>query len=73
MKDIVNVLLARRGQGIKQIQHISSDAWMEWRVRTERHVVRTDDAWSVWSPDSMARRPNGWNSDRWASGRLTGN
>jgi hypothetical protein len=41
----------------------------QWRVRTERHVVRTDDAWSVWSPDGMARRPDGLNSDRWASGR----
>jgi hypothetical protein len=25
MKDKVNVLLARRGQGIKQIQHISNE------------------------------------------------
>jgi hypothetical protein len=41
----------------------------QWRVRTERHVVRTDDAWSVWSANGMARRPDGWNSDRWASGR----
>jgi hypothetical protein len=45
----------------------------QWRVQTERHVVRKDDAWSVWSPNSMARRPDGWNSDRWSSGRLTGN
>jgi len=28
------------------------------------HVVRTDDAWSVWRSDGMVRRP-----DRWASGR----
>jgi hypothetical protein len=26
------------------------------------HVVRTDDAWSDWRPDGMARRPNVWNS-----------
>jgi hypothetical protein len=25
-------------------------------------VVRTYDAWSIWRPDGMARRPNGWNS-----------
>jgi hypothetical protein len=41
----------------------------QWRVRTERHVVRMDDAWFVWSPDGMARRPDGWNGDRWTSGR----
>jgi hypothetical protein len=34
----------------------------QWRVRTKMHVVRTDDAWSDWRPDGMARRPNGWNS-----------
>jgi hypothetical protein len=27
----------------------------QWRVRSEMHVVRTDDAWSDW-------RPDGWNS-----------
>jgi hypothetical protein len=26
------------------------------------HVVRTDDAWSDWHPDSMARRSDVWNS-----------
>jgi len=41
----------------------------QWRVRTERYVAWTDDAWSVWSPDGMARRPDVWNSDRWTSGR----
>jgi hypothetical protein len=34
----------------------------QWRVRTEVHVVRTDDAWSDWRPDGMARCPDGWNS-----------
>jgi hypothetical protein len=34
----------------------------QWRVRTEMHDVRTDDTWSYWRPDGMARRPNGWNS-----------
>jgi len=28
------------------------------RVRTEMYVVRTDDAWSDWRPDSMARHPD---------------
>jgi hypothetical protein len=26
------------------------------------HVVRTDDAWSDWRPDGMARRSDVWNS-----------
>jgi len=26
------------------------------------HVVRTDDAWSYWRPNDMARRPDEWNS-----------
>jgi hypothetical protein len=26
------------------------------------HVVKTDDAWFVWHPNGMARRPDGWNS-----------
>jgi hypothetical protein len=30
------------------------------RVRMEMHVVQTDDAWSDWRPDDMARRPDGW-------------
>jgi hypothetical protein len=34
----------------------------QWRVWTEMHVVRTDDAWSNWHPDGMSRRPDGWNS-----------
>jgi hypothetical protein len=34
----------------------------QWRVRTEVHVVLTDDAWSDWRSDSMACRPDGWNS-----------
>jgi hypothetical protein len=44
------------------------------------HVVRTDDAWSVWHPDDKARRSRmDGTVDRWASkwddtssGRLTG-
>jgi hypothetical protein len=41
----------------------------QWRVRTERHVIRKDDAWSVWSSDGMARLPDVWNNDRWGSRR----
>jgi hypothetical protein len=26
------------------------------------NVVRTDDAWSDWHPDGMARRPDEWNT-----------
>jgi len=26
------------------------------------HVIRTDDAWSDWCSDGMARRPDEWNS-----------
>jgi hypothetical protein len=45
------------------------------------HVVRTDDALSVWRPDGKARRPDGWNSGQMgrpdgmarSSGQLTGN
>jgi hypothetical protein len=33
---------------------------MQWRVQTEIHVVQADNAWSVWHPNGMARRPNGW-------------
>jgi hypothetical protein len=28
----------------------------------EMHIIRTDDAWSDWRPDGMARRPDVWNS-----------
>jgi hypothetical protein len=28
----------------------------------EMYVVRTDDAWSDWCLDGMARRPDEWNS-----------
>jgi hypothetical protein len=58
-------MLLKRPDGWKLDRTFST----QWRVRTERHVIRTDDAWSVWSPDGMARRPDGWNSDRWASER----
>jgi hypothetical protein len=34
----------------------------QWRVWTERHVVWADDAWSVWHPERMTHRPDGWNS-----------
>jgi hypothetical protein len=34
----------------------------QWRVRTEVHVVRTDDARYDWRSDGMACRPDGWNS-----------
>jgi hypothetical protein len=33
----------------------------QWRVQTEMHVVRKDDAWSDRRPDGMARRSDGWN------------
>jgi len=59
-----NVLL-KRPDGFKLDRTFST----QWRVRTERHVVRTDDAWSVWSSDGMVRRLDEWNSDRWSSGR----
>jgi hypothetical protein len=26
------------------------------------HVIWTDDAWSNWRSDGIARRPDGWNS-----------
>jgi hypothetical protein len=58
-------VLLKRPDGCKLDRTFST----QWRVRTERHVVWTDDAWSVWSLDGMARRPDGWNSDRWSSGR----
>jgi hypothetical protein len=56
----------RRPDGCKLDRTFST----QWRVQTERHVVRTDDAWSVWSPDGMAHRPD-WMAR--SSGRLTGN
>jgi hypothetical protein len=58
-------VLLKRPNGCKLDRTFST----QWRVRTERHVVRMDDAWSVWSPDGMACRPDGWNSDRLSSGR----
>jgi hypothetical protein len=33
---------------------------IKWRVRTEIHVVRTNDTRFVGCSDGMARRPNGW-------------
>jgi hypothetical protein len=58
-------VLLKRPDGCKLDKTFST----QWRVRTERHVVQTDDDWSVWSPDGMAHRPDVWNSDRWSSGR----
>jgi hypothetical protein len=26
------------------------------------HVIRTDDAWSIWSRYGMTRRPDGWSN-----------
>jgi hypothetical protein len=57
-------VLLKRSDGCKLDRIFST----QWRVRMERHIVRTDDAWSVWSRDGMARFPDGWNSDRWSSG-----
>jgi hypothetical protein len=34
---------------------------IQWRVRTEIHIVRTNDAWFVGRPDGMARCLDGWN------------
>jgi hypothetical protein len=48
----------RRPDGCKLDRTFST----QWRVRAERHVVRTDDAWSVCCLDGMAHRPDGWNS-----------
>jgi len=56
-------VLLKRLDGCKLDRTFST----QLRVWTERHVVRTDDAWSVWSPDGMPRRLDGWNSDRWSS------
>jgi hypothetical protein len=50
--------LLRHPDGCKLVRNFST----QWRVRTEMSVVRTYDAWSIWRPDGMARRPNGWNS-----------
>jgi hypothetical protein len=50
--------LLRRLDGCKLDRNFST----RWRVRTEMHVVQTDDAWSDWRPDGMARRPDRWNS-----------
>jgi hypothetical protein len=51
-------VLLKRQDGCKLDKTFST----QWRVRTEMHVVRTDDAWSDWCPDGMARRPDKWNS-----------
>jgi hypothetical protein len=58
-------VLLKRTDGCKLDRTFST----QWRVQTERHVFWTDDSWSVWSPDGMVRRPDGWNSDKWASER----
>jgi hypothetical protein len=52
-----NVLL-KRPDGCKLDRNIS----IKWRVWTEMHIVRTNDAWSDWRLDDMARRPDGWNN-----------
>jgi hypothetical protein len=68
-------MLLKRPDGWKLDRTFST----QWRVRTERHIIRTDDAWSVWSPDGMARRPDGIVTDgrpngmAQFSGRLIGN
>jgi hypothetical protein len=51
-------VLLKRLDGYKLDRTFST----QWRVRTEMHVVRTDDAWSDWRPDGMSRHPDGWNS-----------
>jgi hypothetical protein len=51
-------MLLKRLDGFKLDRTFST----QWRVRTEMHVVQTDDAWSDWRPDGMARRPDGSNS-----------
>jgi len=51
-------VLLRRLDGSKLDRNFST----QWRVRTEMHVVRIDDAWSDWRSNGMARRPDGWNS-----------
>jgi hypothetical protein len=51
-------VLLSRSDGYKLDKNFST----QWRVRTEMHVVQTDDAWCVWGPDGMTRRPDGWNS-----------
>jgi hypothetical protein len=48
----------RRPDGCKLDRTFST----QWRVRTEMHVVQTDDARSDWCSDGMARRLDGWNS-----------
>jgi hypothetical protein len=44
-------VLLRRQDGCKLDRNFST----QWRVWT-------DDAWSDWRSDGMARRPDGWNS-----------
>jgi hypothetical protein len=51
-------VLLKRPDGCKLDRTFSTQC----RVWTEVHVVQTDDAWSDWHPDGMARRPDGWNS-----------
>jgi hypothetical protein len=52
-------VLLKRPDGCKPDRTFST----QWRVRTERHVVRTDGTMTDGRPDGMA----------WSSGRLTGN
>jgi hypothetical protein len=53
-------VLLKRLDGCKLDRTFST----QWRVQMEMQVVRTDDAWSDWRPDGMARRLDGWNSDQ---------
>jgi hypothetical protein len=51
-------MLLRRPDGCKLDRTFS----IQWRARTEVHVVRTDDAWSDWRSEGVAHRPDGLNS-----------
>jgi hypothetical protein len=51
-------VLLRRPDGCK----LDRTFLTQWRVRTEMHVVRMDDAWSDRRSGGMAHRPDGWNS-----------
>jgi len=60
------VSLERKSEADRSVEVVRTDvSWnisffIQWRVRTETHVVRTNDARSVGRPDGMARRPDGW-------------
>jgi hypothetical protein len=51
-------VLLKRPDGCKLDRTFSTP----WRVQTEVHVIRTDDDWSDWRSDGMARHPDGLNS-----------